>query len=269
MLKNTQNKSKIMKLLIINPHPDDAEFTCACTIKQALDLGWDVYEVLMTSDEYGTSRNDFKGKRIRRIRKHEMREAAKAYGTKLDGKPKINLIWFGEIDGYLPFNKRVFLKLKTLILNLKPHVVIAPDSFFSLDLHPDHLHTGWLVYVAIKSMKPFQRPLLLLYHSFNPNFYITIKDLSIQMEALSKHASQISPLGLKYLKLIRGIYYYSRMIHTAPYLAEGFRKVEFKPNENSIKKIKHELIYCYIVKHMSGPPREHYLPTPKELGLIP
>ena len=82
-----------MKLLFVNAHPDDVEFTCASTCQQAVNLGWQVIQLLMTSDEYGTNRNDFKGKRIRRIRIHEMEEAAKVYGTNQDGSPKIKLIY--------------------------------------------------------------------------------------------------------------------------------------------------------------------------------
>ncbi|MHA1714106.1 MAG: PIG-L deacetylase family protein, partial [Promethearchaeota archaeon] len=173
----------MIRLLIINPHPDDAEFTCASTCKQAVDLGWDVHEILMTSDEYGTTRDEFKGERIKRIRIHEMIEAAKVYGVNEDGTPKIKLIWFGEIDGHLRFTRSVFLKLKKMIQDFKPRIVIAPDSFFSMDLHPDHLKTGWLAYIAIKSIPPPERPVLLLYHSFKTDFYIPIKDLSIQVHA--------------------------------------------------------------------------------------
>ncbi len=262
-----QNNSHKVKLLIINPHPDDAEFACASTCKQAIELGWEVYEILMTSDEYGTTRKEFKGERIKRIRKHEMREAVKVYGVNPDGTPKINLIWFGEIDGYLPFNRKVFLKLKRIILRINPDIVIGPDSFFSMDLHPDHEHAGWLVYLAIKSIKPSLRPTLLLYLSFNPNLYIPIKDLSIQLEAWSKHVSQTSPLGLKILKPLRLIYYLLRMRKIGPVFAEGFRKVNFTENENKIRTFKHEFLYTFIVKRMSGPPKERYLPTPTELGL--
>lgn len=263
MLEN----AKRITLLIINAHPDDAEFTCASTCKQAIDLDWEVYEILMTSDEYGTTRNDFKGERIKKIRKHEMREAAKVYGTHPNGSPKLNLIWFGEIDGYLEFNIRVFNKLKKLILNIKPDVVIGPDSFFSLDLHNDHKHTGWLVYIAIKTIEPLKRPTLLLYHSFNPNFYIPITDNSIPLIAWSKHVSQSSPLRLKFLKPLRTIYYILRMRNSGPRLSEGFRKVNFTEDENKIIKLKHKLLYCYVVKRMSGPPEERYLPTPEELDI--
>jgi LmbE family N-acetylglucosaminyl deacetylase len=118
-----------MRLLIVNAHPDDTEFTCASTIKKCIDLGWEIFEILMTCDEYGTSRDDFKGYRIRKIRKHEMEEAAKVYGVNEDGKPKIKLIWFGEIDGYLPFNKKIFEKLKLKIKEINPDIKSA-DAFF-------------------------------------------------------------------------------------------------------------------------------------------
>ena len=257
-----------MKLLIVNPHPDDAEFTCASTCQQAVDLGWEVYEILMTTDEYGHTRDDFKGNRIKRIRKHEMEEAAKVYGINPDGSPKIKLIWLGEIDGYLPFNRDVFLRLKQKILKIKPNIVISSDSFFSMDLHSDHNHTGWLVYLVIKSIEPKKRPTLLLYHSYNTNFYIPIKDITIQVKAWSKHRSQTSPLSNKLLLPLRKIFYLLRKRKTGPIIAEGYRKVNFFKNENKIRKLRHKIIYDIIASKFSGPPRERYFPTPKELGLF-
>ncbi len=257
-----------MRLLIINPHPDDAEFTCASTCQQAVELGWDVREILMTSDEYGTERDDFKGNKIKRIRIHEMEEAAKVYGINPDGTPKIKLIWFGEIDGYLPFNRDVFQRLKKKILEINPDIIIGPDSFFSLDLHSDHKHTGWLVYLAVKSIEQPKRPMLLLYHSFNANFYIPIKDLSIFIKAWSKHESQTSPLSNKLFRPLRKLFYVLRKRRAGPVMAEGYRKVSFNKNENQIRKLRHKIMYYFVAKKLSGPSPERYLPNPKELGLI-
>lgn len=258
-----------MKLLFVNAHPDDAEFTCASTCQQAIDLGWDVYEILMTTDEYGVTRDDFKGKRIKRIRKREMEEAAKVYGVNLDGSPKIKLIWLGEIDGYLPFNRDVFQKLKQKMLEIKPDIVIGPDSFFSMDLHSDHNHTGWLVYLVVKSIQAKKRPTLLLYHSYNTNFYIPIKDITIQIKAWSKHRSQTSPLSNKFLLPLRKFFYLLRKRKTGATIAEGFRKANFIKNENQIEKFHHRILYCFVSKNFSGPPQERYFPTPKELGILP
>ncbi|MHA1274417.1 MAG: PIG-L deacetylase family protein [Promethearchaeota archaeon] len=256
-----------MKLLFINAHPDDTEFTCASTCYQAVQAGWNVYEILMTSDEYGTKRNDFKGERIRRIRKYEMHEAAKVYGTNPDGSPKIKLIWFGEIDGHLPFNREVFLKLKKIVLNINPNIIIAPDSFFLMDLHLDHKHTGWLVYFLVKSIEKEKRPMLLLYHSFNTNFYIRVKNMKIQIEAWSKHRSQTSPLGNKILWQLRKLFYTIRRIKTGSAIAEGFRKPEFKEGENEIKKIRHRMFYYIFYKLFNDLNKKRWKPSPEELGL--
>lgn len=255
-----------MRLLIVNAHPDDSEFTCASTKKQAVDLGWEVIELLMTSDEYGTKRYEFKGERIRRIRKHEMYEAAKVYGINFDGTPKIKLIWFGEIDGYLPFNKEIFLKLKKKIQELQPDMVIGPDSFFSLDLHPDHKHTGWLVYLAIKSLPILERPILLLYHSFNTNLYVKIQDMRIQIQGWQKHRSQTTPLGNKILWPLRKIFYTIRMRKTGPAKAEGFRKVSFEKYENKLIKLTHRMLYHCVNKTFAGM-GDVWRPPPEELGL--
>lgn len=256
-----------MKLLFVNAHPDDVEFTSASTCIQAIELGWEVTQLLMTTDEYGTSRNDFKGKRIRRIRKHEMEEAAKVYGLKQDGTPKLNLIWFGEIDGHLPFNRDVFLRLKKIILDINPDIVIGPDSFFSLDLHPDHKHTGWLIYIVVKSIEPSNRPKLLLYHSFNANFHIPIKNMNIQVEGWSKHKSQTTPLKNKIIAVLRKIFYNLKRIHTGPVLAESYRRVDFIKGENEIKKIYHRAFYYLMAKMWGEFGGELYTPTPEELGL--
>ncbi|MHA1684089.1 MAG: PIG-L deacetylase family protein [Promethearchaeota archaeon] len=256
-----------MKLLIINAHPDDAEFMCASTCLQAVDLGWEVHEILMTSDEYGTSRDDFKGKRIRRIRKHEMLEAAKVYGINDDGTPKINLIWFGEIDGYLPFNRDIFERLKHMILGIDPDIIIGPDSFFTLDYHPDHMCTGWLLYLIVKDMEKEKRPLLLLYHSTATNFFIPVKERSIQVRAWSKHRSQTSPLKNKILYPLRNIFYLFRRRKTGLVMAEGFRKPSFVRGENEMKKLKHKFFHYLFRGSLGGNNPALYLPTPEALGL--
>jgi LmbE family N-acetylglucosaminyl deacetylase len=257
-----------MKLLFVNAHPDDVEFTCASMCKQAIDLGWETIQLLMTCDEYGTARDDFKGKRIQRIRKHEMEEAAKVYGLKPDGTPKLNLTWFGEIDGYIPFNRDVFLRLKKKVVEINPDIVIGPDSFFSLDLHPDHKHTGWLIYYVVKSIEPKKRPMLLLYHSYNTNFYIPIKNLKIQVEGWSKHRSQTTPLLNKLLLPLRKAFYNFRRRKTGRVLAEGFRRVRFDKGENELKKMSHRIIYYIIANFLGGYGRDRYTPTPEQLGLI-
>ena len=66
------NLKRNRKVLFFIPHPDDLEFSCPLIVIKMLRLGYDVVEVLMTNGEYGTTRTEFKGQRIARIRKKEL-----------------------------------------------------------------------------------------------------------------------------------------------------------------------------------------------------
>ena len=57
------------------------------------------------------------------------------------------------------------------------------------------------------------------------------------------------------------------MRNSGPRLSEGFRKVNFTEDENKIIKFKHKILYCLVVKRMSGPSEERFLPTPEQLGI--
>jgi len=94
-----------MKVLFFSPHPDDIEFACASTEIELVKNGHEVIQALFTADEYGTDQNDFKGERISRIRRWEMREAAKAVGVH-------KIYWIGYIDGYSRFDKESVERLK-------------------------------------------------------------------------------------------------------------------------------------------------------------
>jgi LmbE family N-acetylglucosaminyl deacetylase len=256
-----------MRMLVVCPHPDDAEFACAGTCQVALRLGWDVHELLMTSDEYGTPRTEFKGKRIKRIRMAEMVAAAKEYGTNPDGSPKISLHWFGEVDGYLPFNRDVLGRLSSIIKELRPRIVLAPDSFFTMDYHLDHMRTGWLAYIAIKAIPPAERPMLLLYHSTANDFFIPIASLGIQTAAWSRHRSQTTPLNNKIVGKARIMFYLFRRRKTGAVLAEGFRRAKFVRGENELVGLTQKAWRYLFTRTNNGFPREYYLPSPEALGL--
>jgi LmbE family N-acetylglucosaminyl deacetylase len=257
-----------MRVLFVGPHPDDIEFACAGTCQEAVRLGWDVHELLMTSDEYGTPRNEFKGRRIKRIRMHEMAEAAKVYGMAPDGSLKIRLHWFGEIDGHLPFTRAVLGRLEAVIREIDPDVIFGPDSFFTMDYHPDHMRTGWLLYLAVKDLPAGHRPLLFLYHSTKNDFFLPITGLGIQVAAWSKHRSQTTPLNNKVLGRARTLFYAWRLRKTAGCLAEGFRRATFAPGENAHHGLGQAIFHSLFYRLNRGFPPEYYMPDPASLGLI-
>ncbi|NVM52720.1 MAG: PIG-L family deacetylase [Candidatus Helarchaeota archaeon] len=246
-----------MRVLFLCAHADDSEFCCGNT-ELMLAKKYEVVIACMTADEYGTKRDDFKGKRISLIREKEMERAAKIVGAKLD--------WLGFIDGYLPFNRRSFNVLNEYIHRIKPDVVFAPEPLFTLDFHTDHVNTGKLIYLVLKQME--HPPLLLYFHSFKTNYYVPCLEWEKPLEALSCHVSQGmarrgTHLGWKLYRLIYGFF-------TGGYrFGEGYRVVRFKPTESSFSPLRKLMFWISrAFNKISLPKGDRYKPTPKELGLI-
>ncbi len=246
-----------MRVLFLCAHADDSEFCCGNT-EVMLAKNHEVFIACMTGDEYGTKRNDFKGKRISLIREREMEGAAKVVGAKLD--------WMGFIDGYLPFNRHSFNALKEYINKIKPHIVFAPEPLFTLDFHSDHVNTGKLIYLVLNEMK--NPPLLLYFHSFKTNFYMPCLEWKKALEALSCHVSQRmarkgTQFGWKMYRLIYGL-------QAAGYrFVEGFRLVRFKPSESSFSPLRKGFWwFMRAIDKILLPKGDYYKPTPKELGLL-
>ncbi len=246
-----------MRILFLNAHADDSEFCCGNTEIMAAKKH-EVHIACMTGDEYGTSRDDFKGKRISQIREREMECAAKKVGAKL--------YWFGFIDGYLPFNRRSFNALKDYIAKIKPDMIFAPEPLFTLDSHTDHVATGKLIYLVLKKMK--KPPLLLYFHSFKSNYYVPCLEWDKALETLSCHVSQGmsrrgTHFGWKLYRLVYGIFTGGHRY------GEGYRVVRFKTGESYFSPLKKLFFYFMrVVDSILLPGRDYYTPTPKELGLI-
>jgi LmbE family N-acetylglucosaminyl deacetylase len=247
-----------MRILFLCPHPDDSEFFAGNTEVMAVKAGHEVVIACMTSDEYGTPRDDFKGKRIRRIRIREMEKAARIVGAKLD--------WLGFIDGYLPFNKSAFLKLKTYIDLTKPDIIFAPDPLFALDFHSDHVNTGKLIYLVLNRMA--HPPLFLYYQSLKPNYFVPCLQRNQARKAFACHVSQgFSRRGIQRLQALFQLIF---GVHTPNHcFAEGFRLIRFKPASSTFSPIQGILYWISrAVSKISMPGRDYYLPSPQELGLI-
>jgi len=266
------SKRKNIRVLFFAPHADDIEMGAPFMCLEALKLGNNVIEVIMTMDEYGCSTNDFKGERIKRVRIHEMEKAADVY-KKYTGN-QIKLIWAGFIDGFLPLNKISLNFVLDIIRKEKPDIIFAPDPWYAIDFHRDHLNTARLVYFALKRLKKSELPKrVFFFYSFKTNISIRIrfKDVKIAIESMSQHKSQISPLHSKLLLFFRRILLIHKLIKTGAFLVR-YRELHFiggKPeNHNPIKSIREKLRYCFFFKLANHPCEELYTPIPEELGLI-
>ncbi len=252
--------------LVICPHPDDGEMGCGEFCIQAINADWNVHELLMTTDEYGTTRNDFKGDRIKAIRKNEMIRAARRYGLDKKGDSKLKLHWANYIDGFVPCNMKSIIRLQKFILKIKPSIIIGPDPFAYYDAHKDHIATGKNFYFALKWMNPVDRPqIMLFYYSYMPDFFVP----SLSPETLNyvrrSHKSQWSGKFIKFFGNIQKFLYTFRWIkNTGARSSEGYRTISF--NTNDLHPKGFAKILFQLIKY-TGYDERHFIPTPQELNL--
>jgi LmbE family N-acetylglucosaminyl deacetylase len=223
------------RVLFIAPHADDIEIFCCYACQAAVNAGYEVHESLSCRDEYGTNRSGWHGRRLAKIRVHEMNEAAKAYGINVENQAKIKLHWLPYIDGHVPFNRKSVHQFQDLIQTIQPALIFGPDPFFPLDSHPDHLATGRNYYFALKNIPSNERPALMcFYQSFKSDFFLPVSSPSIAYNVRSKHRSQFHPLELLGLKLYGFVL--GRSLNLGGKRVEKLRKITFLKNDNQIQE---------------------------------
>lgn len=174
------------RVVVIAPHPDDAESSCGGLIANTVAAGEEVVILTMTGGELGVFRKD--PEEARAIRTEEARSAAALLGAKLE--------LFGATDGALVADAANTEKLGRVLLRLQPAVVLAP---WSLDVHPDHQASSLLAWRAFHD----RRSAFALYFyetangphttssGFVPTDYVDITDtLARKREATCRHTSQ-------------------------------------------------------------------------------
>ncbi len=259
-----------MRVLVILPHPDDGEAMLPCTILRLVQAGHDVTMALATSDHYGTKDPAFKGRRMERIRKAEMRQAARVYGIRPDGTSKIRLAWVGFVDGHTPKTRPALERVQQLITEVRPHLIFGADPINTIDEHNDHVNIGWLTLWAVHALPPAQRPRLWLYQSYKWNKHVRIRwrDTKIAWDGFGMHKTQLHLASTKLMNIGRVLLYFGiqRLFTTWP--TENFREVKWVPGEHRLTSFMNRVGRIFFKAAKYGQPeRGRYLPSPHKLGL--
>jgi len=173
-------------IVVITPHPDDAEASCGGLIANSVAKGDKVIILTMTGGELGIGGETNAAARL--IREAEAKKAAALQGAAIE--------FFGAVDASLAVDSASTALLKSILLRLKPTMVLAP---WPMDVHTDHQATGLLAWRVFQD----QRFSFSLYfyettnspHSksfaFVPTDYIEISAvMEKKKEAVYCHASQ-------------------------------------------------------------------------------
>ena len=200
------------KILVITPHPDDAESGAGGTIAKWSEEGATVVLIVCTNGNKGTDDRSKSSSEIAEIRRREQADAAKILGI-------TNVIFLDHDDQELHDNDAFRQELVREIRTYRPDVVVTIDPERRWIRHRDHFVTGR---VALDAVFPYARdhlayPLMLddglephkvkevyLWGSDEPDVFIDVDGtFDKKVDALYCHVSQMSTSREDGLKRLR------------------------------------------------------------------
>ena len=222
------------RVLVITPHPDDAEFGASGTVAKWAKGGAEVTYVLCTDGGKGTSDRSVTTQKIIEVRDQEQRDACNALGVK-------NLVTLSYPDGRIEYTDKFLKDIIRQIRRFKPDVVMAPDFFRKSNWHRDHRVTGQVVadacypfardhlhfpeLVEQEKLEPHKTRTLMMWGAEEPDCFIDITEtMDRKIAALKAHASQVgNNFEDRVKETARG-----HGMHTYSQYAEAFRRLDFR-----------------------------------------
>ena len=129
-------------VLVVAPHPDDAEFGAGGTVAGWTKEGRQVVFVVCTSGDKGTSDRDMAPERLAEIREKEQREAAGVLGVR-------EVVFLGHPDQGLEDTPEFRKQIVRLLRAYRPGTVVTSDPYRRYISHRDHRITGQVVLDAV------------------------------------------------------------------------------------------------------------------------
>lgn len=204
MVESTNGNPK--SVMIIVAHPDDAEFMAAGTLAKWARQGSEIYYVLCTSGDKGTSDPEMKPEELAVIREKEQRAAAAVVGAK-------DVVFLRYPDGTLQNTLELRKDLVRQIRRYKPDVLVCqdPTNRYSDGYinHPDHRAAGDTALDAVfpsardyhvfpelvteEGLMPHKTPEIYLgAQGSNAMVWVDIADtIDVKIAALREHMSQV------------------------------------------------------------------------------
>ncbi len=189
-----------VQMLVVAPHPDDAEFGVAGTVARWTREGKDVVYVVCTNGDKGTSDVNMKPEELAKIREQEQLAAAKVLGVR-------EVVFLRYPDQGIEDTPEFRKELVRLIRKYRPETVVSADPYRKYMWHRDHRITGQVVLDAIfpyardyhaypdliqEGLLPHKVREVLLWGTEDPNYRSDITNtFDIKITALLCHKSQV------------------------------------------------------------------------------
>jgi len=133
---------KQAQVMVVTPHPDDAEFGVAGTVARWVKEGKDVVYVVCANGDKGTSDINMKPEKLVKIREQEQLAAARLLGVR-------EVIFLRHSDQSLEDTPEFRKEIVRLIRMYRPDTVVTADPYRRYIWHRDHRIAGQVTLDAI------------------------------------------------------------------------------------------------------------------------
>jgi len=188
------------QVMVVTPHPDDAEFGVAGSVARWVREGKSVIYVVCTSGDKGTSDPNMKPDELARIREQEQLAVAKLLRVR-------DVIFLRYPDQALEDTPEFRKDIVRQIRKYRPETVVTADPYRRYVWHRDHRITGQVTLDAVfpyardhlaypdllkEGLHPHKVKEILLWGTEQPNYRSDITDtFDIKIAALRCHKSQV------------------------------------------------------------------------------
>ncbi len=187
-------------ILVVTPHPDDAEGGAGGTIAKWTREGKRVVLVVCTNGDKGTSDRTLRPEKLAAIRENEQLDAAEALGID-------EVVFLRFPDQNLEDCREFRLALCRQIRKHRPDLVVTIDPGSRYIRHRDHYMTGRVTLDAVfpyardhlafpelleEGLEPFNTREVWLFRPLEPDTFVDITETFVtKVDALYCHASQM------------------------------------------------------------------------------
>lgn len=227
--------SESVEIMVVTPHPDDAEFGVAGTVARWVGEGKSVVYVVCTSGDKGSNDPDMKPEKLACIREEEQLAVAELLGVR-------EVVFLRYPDQGLEDTPEFRKELVRLMRLYRPATVVTADPYRRYLWHRDHRITGQAVLDAVfpyardyhaypdlieEGLQPHKVREVLLWASEEPNYRLDITaTFDVKVAALRCHKSQLA--GHPFQDMAKWLRDWARQMAEgeAFELAEAFHRVE-------------------------------------------
>ena len=133
---------KPAQVMVVIPHPDDAEFGVAGTVARWVKEGKEIVYVVCANGDKGTSDFNMKPEKLVKIREREQQAAARLLGVR-------EVVFLRHPDQSLEDTPEFRKEIVRLIRMYRPETVVTADPYRRYIWHRDHRIVGQVTLDAI------------------------------------------------------------------------------------------------------------------------